>query len=187
MNNQNLLIYEFNELFKLLDEIKKEININIIKISKNDLNEISKIYGKNFIIITKKKLPNISNQFLLNELPIQISKFIEKINIKFLKMNFNKQSEVIVGKYLIDINSREMKVDNIALKLTEKECDIIIHLFNSKKPVPISELQTNVWDYNSKLETHTVETHIYRLRKKIFDKFKDNNFIFSKKDGYSIS
>ena len=75
MNNQNLLIYEFNELFKLLDEIKKEININIIKISKNDLNEISKIYGRNFILITKKKLPNISNQFLLKEYPIKISKF----------------------------------------------------------------------------------------------------------------
>ena len=85
MNNQNLLIYEFNELFKLLDEIKKEININIIKISKNDLNEISKIYGRNFILITKKSYLIFLISFCFNEYPIQISKFIEKINIKFLK------------------------------------------------------------------------------------------------------
>ena len=166
MINQNLLIYDFNELFKLLDEIKKELNIKIINISKNDLNQLSKSYGKNHILITKKELSNVKNQLIFNEFPIQINKLIEKINIKYLKINFNNQSEIIIGKYLIDINSREMKINDLILKLTEKECDIIIHLSNLNKPVSIDELQMNVWGHHSKLETHTVETHIYRLRKK---------------------
>ena len=73
------------------------------------------------------------------------------------------------------------------LKLTEKEANIIIYLSDSKKIVDIKQLQSKVWGYNSKLETHTVETHIYRLRKKILECFKDKNFIISKKNGYEIN
>ena len=75
-----------------------------------------------------------------------------------------------VGKYNIDLNSREMILEKKVLKLTEKECEIIIYLSKSNKAVPVSELEENVWDYQSKLETHTVETHIYRLRKKYLKK-----------------
>ena len=83
-----------------------------------------------------------------------------------MKLNFNQQSEKKIGKYLIDINSRELKFDKSFLKLTEKECDLIIYLFEEKKPISIKNLQLNVWGHQSKLDTHTVETHIYRLRKK---------------------
>ena len=76
--------------------------------------------------------------------------------------------------------------DNKELNLTEKEADIIVFLKNSKKSVSIDELQTHVWGYSSKLETHTVETHIYRLRKKINNKFNNNDFIKSTKLGYNI-
>ena len=72
------------------------------------------------------------------------------------------------------------------LKLTEKEISSIIYLFKSKSSVNIQELQTKVWGYQSKLETHTVETHIYRLRKKILKTFKDDDFIISNKNGYEI-
>ena len=75
---------------------------------------------------------------------------------------------------------------NIKLKLTEKETNIIIYLSKIKKPVSIDELQTNVWGYQSELETHTVETHVYRLRKKILKIFDDKKFIISKKNGYQI-
>ena len=71
--------------------------------------------------------------------------------------------------------------------MTEREINILIFLNKTKKPVKISELQTEVWGHNSKLETHTVETHIYRLRAKINKNFKDNNFILSSKQGYMIS
>ena len=79
-----------------------------------------------------------------------------------------------------------MFYDKIELNLTEKEADIIMFLKKSQKPVTIDELQSKVWGHSSKLDTHTVETHIYRLRKKINDKFKNNNFIQSTKLGYNI-
>ena len=111
---------------------------------------------------------------------------IEKLNIEFLKLKFNEQSQVIVSDYTIDINAREMFSNNASLKLTEKEVNTIIYLSKVNKPITINELQTKVWDYGSDLETHTVETHIYRLRKKIFKSFLDDNFIISRNNGYQI-
>ena len=84
------------------------------------------------------------------------------------------------------MNSRKIFNEKNSLNLTEREANIIIFLYNSKKPVKISKLQTEVWGHNSKLETHTVETHIYRLRKKINNIFSDENFIKSSKAGYII-
>ena len=80
-----------------------------------------------------------------------------------------------------------MSLNNLTLKLTEKEVNTIIYLLRNNKPTSIKELQKIVWGYQSDIETHTVETHIYRLRKKIFNKFEDNNFLISKKDGYLIN
>ena len=80
-----------------------------------------------------------------------------------------------------------MSAKNIKLKLTEKEINTIIFLSKSNKPVSIDELQEKVWSYQSDIETHTVETHIYRLRKKILKTFDDNEFIISKKNGYQIN
>ena len=79
-----------------------------------------------------------------------------------------------------------MLANNTRLKLTEKEINTITYLSKSNKPVSIEELQEKVWSYQSDMETHTVETHIYRLRKKILNTFKDNEFIISKKNGYQI-
>ena len=80
-----------------------------------------------------------------------------------------------------------MSVKSIKLKLTEKEINTIIFLSKSNKPVSVDELQKKVWSYQSDIETHTVETHIYRLRKKILNAFGDNEFIISKKNGYQIN
>ena len=96
-------------------------------------------------------------------------------------------SDIIIGAYKIDLNSRLIYRDNLSLKLTEKEINSILFLSKNKKPVSIKELQLNVWGHKSQLETHTVETHIYRLRKKIFKIFNDKNFIFSGTNGYEIS
>ena len=126
------------------------------------------------------------NQFVLDNLPINIFKLVEKINIEFLKLQFNSQSEVKVKNYNIDLNSREMLINNNKLKLTEKEINTITYLSKSDKPVSIDELQEKVWSYQSDIETHTVETHIYRLRKKILNTFNDKDFIISEKNGYQI-
>ena len=111
---------------------------------------------------------------------------IEKINIEFLKLQFNSQSQVKVKTYTIDLNSREILKQETKLKLTEKEINTITYLSNSHKPVGVEELQKMVWSYQSHIETHTVETHIYRLRKKFLNTFADNDFIVSKKNGYQI-
>jgi hypothetical protein len=186
MSNQNLIIYKYNCLYHILEELDLELNFKIFRIeSENILKDKIKSLG-NYLIITDKNISNFNNQFILNKTPINISKFVEKINIEFLKLQFNNQSQIQIKDYIIDINSRQILFNNNKLKLTEKEINTITYLSKSNKPVSIDELQEQVWSYQSGIETHTVETHIYRLRKKIFNSFNDNKFIVSKKNGYQI-
>ena len=182
MTNQKLIIYDFTQLYLILDELKDQINFEIINIEKDKLD----LPLDNSLVITRKKIPSIDNQIILETIPIKLTKLIEKFNISFLKQKFSEQSEVSIGNYIINLNSREMSFKNLTLKLTEKESKVILFLSKSKKPVNVDQLQSEVWGFNSKLETHTVETHIYRLRKKINNKFNDENFIISKKNGYEI-
>ena len=128
----------------------------------------------------------MKNQIIFNNFPIKFSKLIERINIEFLKQKFNIQSNINVGLYKIDINARFMSFNNLKLKLTEKEINTLIYLLNKNVPTNIEELQKEVWGYNSELETHTVETHIHRLRKKIKEKFDEDNLIISINNGYKI-
>ena len=186
MNNQILIIYKFAKLYQIFEELDLDLNFKItFTDSEFSLNEKIKNLN-NYLILSNKKYLNISNQFILDNTPINIFKLIEKINIEFLKIQFNSQSEVKVKNYTIDLNSREMLLKNLKLKLTEKEINTINYLSKSNKPISIDELQENVWSYQSDIETHTVETHIYRLRKKILNIFNDNDFIVSEKNGYQI-
>ena len=186
MSIQNLIIYKFRSLYHILEELGLDLNFKVSFIdNENSLNSKLKNLD-NYLIITNKKFSEIDDQFILKNTPIKIFKLVEKINIKFLKLQFNNQSAVKINNYNVDLNSREMKINNTKLKLTEKEINTIIYLSKSKTPVNIDELQENVWSYQSDMETHTVETHIYRLRKKILNTFNDNEFIISKKNGYQI-
>ena len=182
MNNQKkITTYNFKELFEILSELRSEFNYHIEEIEDED------IFNKKFdLIINKKRIPNLENQLTLSKIPIPISKLIEKINILLLKSNFKSQSEIKIGRYIINLNSREMSDKKEKLKLTEKEIETLIYLSKYEKPINVTKLQSEVWNYQDDLETHTVETHIYRLRKKISEKFSDNNFILSKKNGYQI-
>ena len=188
VSTQNLIIYKFIPLYHILDELDLNLNLNFnISFVDNEisLNNEIKNYN-NYLILTKKKNPKIDNQLTLENLPINIFNLIERINIEFIKLQYNSQSHVKVRNYIIDLNSREMEINNIKLKLTEKEINTITYLFKSEKPVSIDELQEKVWSYQSDIETHTVETHIYRLRKKILNTFNDSKFIISKNNGYQI-
>jgi DNA-binding response OmpR family regulator len=186
MNNQIIIVYRFNSLYQILKEIEKNINFIVIEVS-TEKSLIDKIKSlNNFLIVTKKKISNLDHQLILNQSPIKIFKIIEKLNIEFLKQQFVEQSQVIINNYVIDINAREMSLKNIKLKLTEKEVNTIIYLSKLNRPISVNELQTKVWEYHSDLETHTVETHIYRLRKKISKYFSDDNFIISGNNGYQI-
>ncbi|MDC0944046.1 winged helix-turn-helix domain-containing protein [Candidatus Pelagibacter sp.] len=187
MNLKKLIIYDFNELFKILYEIKKELNYEILEISAENSFNTSLNKKNDHLVIVKKLVKNLNNQILVTSLPIKLSKLIEKLNIEFLKRNFHSQSELKIQKYKLDINSRELILKDKKIKLTEKESNIILYISNSTKPISIEDLQLNVWGYHSDLETHTVETHVYRLRKKILATFDDNDFIKSKKNGYQIN
>ena len=187
MNNQNLVIYDFNIIYDILKEIEDYLNFNLIKIDKFKLDDRNIKNQENFLLISKKEIAGFNNQIIINQFPLEITKLVESINIKFLKKIYNQQSEVNLGNYKLNLNSRKIFNENYSIDLTEREANIIIFLNKSKKPVKISQLQTEVWGHNSKLETHTVETHIYRLRTKINKNFKDNNFIVSTKQGYLIS
>ena len=193
MNKQSIIIYDFEILFIILKEIKENLKFEIFnfkkdyKISKLDNNT----YG-NYLIVAKS-LSNFINKdiekkklYLIEDFPIKIDKLIEKINIELLKQRFNYQSKIQIKKYKLNLNSREISLSENLTKLTEREIDIILFLNESKKPQNINVLQKKVWGHTSKLETHTVETHIYRLRKKIKDKFNDDKFILSFKKGYQI-
>ena len=186
MKIQNLIIYQFSSLYQILKEIDQELNFKIIEILSEKLLDIEIKNLKNYLIITKKKINKIKNQFIITKIPKKINKLLEKLNISFLKFRYSEQSQIKVGKYVIDLNSREMITGITKLKLTEKETDIILFISKSEKAINVSDLQIKVWHHQSELETHTVETHIYRLRKKILNKFKDDNFIVSEKNGYSI-
>ena len=187
MSSQTLIIYKFSALFHILEEISLDLNFKVINIESEKLLN-SKIESlNNYIVISNLNNLIINNQIILNNLPMRISKLLEKVNIQFLKLQFNNQSRVKIKNYIIDLNSRQMLLNDMKLKLTEKEINTITYLSKVNKPVSIDELQENVWSYQSDVETHTVETHIYRLRKKIFNSFNDNKFIVSKKNGYQIS
>ena len=194
MITQNIFIINFDLLYEILDEIKDNLSFNIVKLN-NEQEFIKNINSKssNLLIILKNNKNsvvdlnlNTENILQLDHLPLHIDKLIELINIQLIKLKFNQQSKIIIKKYKINLNSKFISKEQVNLKLTEKEIEVILYLNNSQKKSNVLELQKNIWGYSAEMETHTVETHIYRLRKKIIDKFNDENFILSDKNGYFI-
>ena len=191
---QNVFIINFNSLYEILDEIKENLSFKIIKFEneenfkkKLDLDRIDCLV----ISKTDHKLllnDNITDKnFLdLNDLPLSLKKLLELINIKLIKLKFNQQSKVIIKGYELNLNSKFFSKGSLNLKLTEKEIEVILYLNNTKIKHNVVDLQKNIWGYSADMETHTVETHVYRLRKKISDLFEDEKFILSHKDGYFI-
>jgi len=187
MSPKILFVYNSYKLFEILNENKENLNFKIHYINEVDYKKLNLNELENPLIIGTNSSHNIKNFLLIDKLPIKLSKLIEKINLSFLKKQFSDQSEVKVGKYSLDLNSRKIHFNNISLNLTEKESDLILFI-NSNERVGLKELQQNVWGYSSSnLETHTVETHIYRLRKKMLQSFKDDDFIKHDKKGYFIN
>jgi len=185
MNSRILIIYEYQILYQILNEISESLNFDIIQSNSKDLKELKYDLKNNYLIISKKKIEGIKNSLILENVPIKFEKLIEIINIKFLKNKFLDQSNIKIGEYDLDLNSRKISLKDKSLNLTERETNLIIFI-KDKKNVTIKELQKMVWDYSPDLETHTVETHIYRLRKKMKETFGDENFILNTSNGYSI-
>ena len=195
MNKQKVYTVNSLNLYNILEEIKDYLNFNIefIDISKFSRNDFQNndFQSSLFLVLEKDKLKadkvlDLKNIIYLKDSPISLSKLVEKINIFSLKFNFKSQSKIEVNDYVVDINERKIIKNNNELKLTEREIEIILFLNKKETPQNVDSLQTQIWKQKKELETHTVETHIYRLRKKINEKFNDNNFIKSNEVGYFI-
>ena len=195
MNKQKVYTVNSLNLYNILEEIKDYLNFNIefidlSKFSRNDFQN-NDFQSSLFLVFEKDKFKadkvlDLKNVIYLQDSPISLSKLVEKINIFSLKFNFKSQSKIKVNDYVVDTNERKIIKNNNELKLTEREIEIILFLDKKETPQNVDSLQTQIWKQKKELETHTVETHIYRLRKKINEKFNDNNFIKSNEIGYFI-
>ena len=191
---QNVFILNYNSLYEILDEIKENLSFKIIKIEdEEDFKKKLDLNRLDYLVISKtdhKLLLNNNitdkNFLYFNDLPLSFQKLIELINIELIKLKFNQQSKITIKGYELNLNSKFFSKGSLKLKLTEKEIEIILYLNDKKIKQNVADLQKNIWGYSVNMETHTVETHIYRLRKKISDLFKDEQFILSHKNGYFI-
>jgi hypothetical protein len=194
MSRQNIFIINFNSLYEILDEIKENLSFKIIKYDNEDsFNKASNLDLKNALFFSKfnKKLlinKDISekNFFSYDLFPLSINSLIELINIQLIKLRFNYQSRINIKEYELNLNSKNFSKGELGIKLTEKEIEVILYLNETKAKHNVLDLQKKIWGYSPNMETHTVETHIYRLRKKISSKFNDESFILNHKDGYFI-
>ena len=176
---KNLLSFDIQN-YPTEEEFLKDLNKNN-SLSKSTIITNSNVRFKSASVNIDKR-----NILVFDNFPIQLNKLIDKINIELIKQKYDYQSKIRIKDYNLNFNSRIISKNSNELKLTEREIDIILFLKNQTEPKTIDILQKEIWHYSSDLETHTVETHIYRLRKKIKDQFNDQNFILSYKDGYSI-
>ncbi len=150
-----------------------------------DDNEI--IANSNCLKIYSSNNKNSSNNF---DAFLKIPSSLKEINITIenvvAKKAFSRNSSIEIKKYLLNKNEKKLSKNENEIILTEKEIQLLELFLNSKKPITKDKILSSVWNYSSNADTHTVETHIYRLRKKINDKFSDENFIVNTKDGYSL-
>ena len=192
---QNVFIINFNLLYEILDEIKENLYFKIIEIkNEEDLKNNLDLNRLDYLVISKTdhKLllnSNITAKNFLGfvDLPLPFKKLLELINIKLIKLKFNQQSKITIKGYELNLNSKFFSKGSLKLKLTEKEIEIILYLNDKKIKHNVEDLQKNIWGYAANMETHTVETHIYRLRKKMINTFEDHNFIRHDQDGYFIN
>ena len=198
MTKQFVSIVHHPKLYNILDEINSLFSFELIDF-KNTNFFLKELEGGNAdilksAIITKKnnhellnsKLIDVRNIILLEDKVYKISVLLEKINVFLIKKKYNFQSQLNIKNYDLNLNSRTISNQNKNLTVAEREVDIILFLKEKNLPQSIDKLQNEVWGYSKFLETHTVETHIYRLRKKIKDKFDDDSFILTLSDGYKI-
>ena len=198
MTKQMVHFIELPELYKILLELKdilsfdvnnyqsrKELSNALIDNKIDFSNSIIVAESRENLLIDNDKLDK-KNILFIDKFPVHLNKLIDKINVHLIQHQYNFKSNLNIKNYILNINSRTVFKDNKELKLTEKEIDIILFLSKINKPQKINVLQSQIWKYSADLETHTVETHVYRLRKKIKDKFNDENFIISSEKGYSI-
>ena len=190
MNKSSLSILNLKTLYNIFFETKNFHNFNLYEYqNEQDLIEGLKKQG-NSVIISRDQINNQSintkQTIIIEDYPLNFFSLIDKINSVLLMQQYDYQSNYEIKNYKVNLNSKIISKKDKELKLTQREIEVILYLKKSDQPVKVSTLQKKVWGYSENLETHTVETHIYRLRKKLKKTFDDENFIESLKEGYLI-
>ena len=176
---------KFNPIIKNLDQ-----NYNIILFHENVLKDnkqkelIEKASITKICVGIKRNESKNFDDFL--ELPATLKDINSIVENTVARKKFNKNSSIQIKNYLLNKNEKKLSKNENEIILTEKEIQLIELFLNNKKPISKDKILSSVWNYSSDADTHTIETHIYRLRKKINDKFSDKNFIVSTKEGYSL-
>ena len=181
LDNLNLYINNTTDndqiiFFFINDDNKKDF----IKIKKGK---------KPIIVITPSSIPHnkyFDDSIEQINMPFKITNFKNRVVSFLAKHKFKLNSLIHLQNYIIDKNERKIKKNNIELQMTEKETNFLVLFSQYNKPLSRNFVLKKVWKYSTESDTHTVETHIHRLRKKILKKFNDNNFIKNNKDGYYI-
>ena len=171
-----------------LDDLKLNKFHAIVTDSENNKkNSINNTAIPKILIQKDGKVSKSKESFaLIVKLPLNIIKFNQDVIDICKKYEFNKNSLIKIKDYILDKNARVLKKNNTTLQVTEKEIIFIEMLSSSKKPLSRNYILKNIWEYSSETDTHTVETHIYRLRQKIKNNFQDDNFIKNSSEGYSL-
>ena len=201
MHKLNVLIFGPNYFFSTLNELKPFLKFNPISAETNSefdvilfhYNALNEKKTKEIINNSKslkicasyeKKITHNYDAFLLLPSSLkEINDIVENITAKKI---FKRNSSIEIKDYLLNKNEKKLSNERNEIILTEKEVQLLELFLNNNNPITKDEILASVWNYSSDADTHTVETHIYRLRKKINDKFSDENFIINTKDGYSF-
>lgn len=209
MHKINVLTFGSENFNTSLEELKEFLNFklssNIHELEKNSLKDfhailvhedyiksksfdldLIKTYNNIKILVcnSDQALPNFFHHKIL--LPTSIKSLNELLETSIAKRSFSKNSSIQIKGYILDKNEKRLKKDRISILLTEKEIQLLEIFLRNKKSISKNLILKEVWKYSRDVDTHTVETHIYRLRKKIKDEFLDDNFIINNKNGYSL-
>ena len=195
--NQSVIIINIKPLYEILNEINNNFSYKLVHLNAKEFdenfNKEDKQFDNSIFITTSECIQTLEKIrikeekiLLINISPESIYKLIDRINVCLIQNKYDFQSNIKLKNYNLDINSKTVEYKNKKLKLTGKEIEIILFLNKDNLSKKVIDLQKNVWGYSSDIETHTVETHVYRLRKKISETFKDDNFILSDDNGYSL-
>jgi DNA-binding response OmpR family regulator len=207
MNNIELSVLGSNIFLNLLNELdfnniinpnyhknkNNNISIKILFAENLNIKDVKKLLLDNDLVVLllshkdyiKKNFLKLSNFQIYLELPIELFSLKEILNILVTKYNFSKNSKITIKNYEVDKNQRSISKKNTKIKLTEKELELILVLKNNNG-LNKSYLLKTIWKHSSDLDSHAFETHLHRLRKKIFQTFGDNNFITEKKSLYFL-
>jgi len=182
-----LNFFNFLDLSQKIPENIDAIIVEGFLLRNNEiLNFIKKIDHKPILILHTSTQPSI-NHFKDNlPLPITLSDLKNKIIKIISSYSFKLNSTILIKKYFLDKNEKKLIKNNIFISLTEREVKLIELFFNEKKSLTKNYILKKVWNYSDSADTHTVETHIYRLRKKIYSKFNDDKFILNSDKGYVV-